>query len=215
MATEKWWHERGYKTQKELIEVMQAIIKDIPDNHYIENNKDKEIVIWVLSHHHEYDEKTNYSTDFEIQVRRSKVKASNKELWIIRKDKTEIDISWRKALGPGGASSLKENIRNAAVQAVNDQINAFKDNNTDRTCCLCNKLIEETIEACHFEPKFDQLLQGFFGGDEQFKNIIIKDGKYAHRYFDDEKLHNGWVNYHKSNAILRPAHASCIRKRPR
>jgi len=31
MATEKWWRERGYKTQKELTEVMQAIIKDIPD----------------------------------------------------------------------------------------------------------------------------------------------------------------------------------------
>lgn len=213
VKTIKWWNERGYKTQKDLIDKIRNIINSTLDNQIIQNGIDKELIVWVLSHHHEYSQKTNDSEEFEIQVRRSTVKLANKELWLIFPNSFSIDISWRKAISPTGGSTLKDNLRSAAVQAIDPQIIYFKDNNKDFNCSLCSEIIEEKIEACHYEPRFDQLLTSFFGDENAMSQIVIADGSYAYRYFSDTNLRDRWVDFHKKNAILRPAHASCIRKR--
>lgn len=213
--TIKWWNERGYKTQKNLVDKIRDIINSSQDDQIIKNEIDKELIVWVLSHHHEYSQKTNDSEKFEIQVRRSTVKPTNKELWLIFPDSPPIDISWRKALSPTGGSTVKDNLRSAAVQVIEPQIIDFKDNNKELNCCLCSKIIDEKIEACHYKPRLDQLLTNFFGDDEAMSQIMITDGSYAYRYFDDTDLRDRWLDFHKKNAILRPAHATCIRKRKR
>lgn len=209
----KWWNERGYKTQKNLIDKIRDIINSSQDDQIIQNEIDKELIVWVLSHHHEYSQKTNDSEKFEIQVRRSKVNPGNKELWLLFADGSFVDISWRNAMSPTGGPTIKDNLRSAAVQAIEQQINNFKDSNNDFNCSLCSEIIEEKIEACHYEPRLDQLLTNFFGDEKAMSEIVITDGPYAYRYFSDTTLRDSWVDFHKKNAILRPAHASCIRKR--
>lgn len=208
----KWWTERNFKTKKALTDAIRNIIKEVEDTCLVDNEKDLELLIWVLSHHHEYMEKLDGSENFKIKVKRSLANSANKELWIVRDDQTEIDISWTKALSPGGASTQKANLRNAAVQAINYQIINFKDSNTDTTCCLCKLQIEGKIEACHFEPRLNDLLRHFFGSDDEMDKIEIKDGVYALRYFDS-KLSNDWSKFHEEQAILKPAHKKCIRQR--
>ncbi|KAB1859970.1 DUF3223 domain-containing protein [Acinetobacter tandoii] len=210
--TIKWWIERNYKTKKSLTDEIRNLINQIDDDCFITEEKDIELLTWVLSHHHDYLNKINGSTNFKIRVRRSLVNSGNKELLILRDDGTEIDISWTKALNPQGSSTHKEDLRNAAVQAVNDQIIEFKDKNTDTICCLCKKQIEDKIEACHYEPRLNELLTQFFGNDEEMEKIDIKDGSYASRYFNPE-LSEKWATFHANQATLKPAHKKCIRQR--
>lgn len=210
--TNKWWIERNYKTKKSLTEEIRKLINQIDDDCFITDEEDLELLTWVLSHHHDYLNKIDGSTNFKIKVRRSLANSGNKELLIMRDDGTEIDISWTKALNPQGSSTHKEDLRNAAVQAVNDQIIEFKDKNTDTICCLCKKQIEEKIEACHYEPRLNELLTQFFGNGEEMEKIEIKDGSYASRYFDPE-LSEKWATFHANQATLKPAHKKCIRQR--
>lgn len=213
--TNKWWQSRGFKTKKALEEEIRGIINGVAVNNIITDTAQKELLIWVLSHHHEYYQKTQYSDDFDLQVRRSQFKASNKELWIVFNEGYEpIDISWVTALKPNGQSSIKQNLSEAARQAINDQILAFKDRNKDFNCCLCNKEIDESLEACHYEPRFDELFKGYFGDDDSsYKQFVILDGEYAARIFEDEIQKNGWAEYHAKNAVLKAAHSHCIRRR--
>lgn len=192
--TIKWWKDQGFLTKRALEERIREMINETPDESFISDNNNKELLIWVLSHHHEYSKKTNYTDVFKLQVRRSQINRSNKELWIVFEDRNEsVDISWRKALAPKGKSTKKEDLRNATVQAIKPQIDQFKDNNTDFTCCLCNEIIESDLEACHFSPRFDDLLTQHFGDDERIENIVILDGEYAARTFQDERLKFSWI----------------------
>lgn len=210
--TIKWWTERNYKTKESLKVEIRNLIEKIDDDSFVTDENDVELLTWVLSHHHDYLNKIDGSTNFKIRVRRSLINSGNKELWLMRDDGTEIDISWTKALNPQGSSTHKEDLRNAAVQAVNDQIIEFKDKNTDTICCLCKQQIEERIEACHYEPRLNELLTQFFGSDDEMEKIEIKDGSYASRYFDRE-LSERWATFHANQATLKPAHKSCIRQR--
>ncbi|WP_446084110.1 DUF3223 domain-containing protein [Acinetobacter sp. 1125_18A] len=212
--TNKWWLERSYKTKKSLTDEIRKIINQIDDDYFITDEEDLELLTWVLSHHHDYLSKIDGSTNFKIKVRRSLANSGNKELLIIRDDGTEVDISWTKALNPQGSSTHKEDLRNAAVQAINYQVLQFKDKNTDTICCLCKMQIEEKIEACHYEPRLDELLTQFFGDKDEMEKIEIKDGSYASRYFDPE-LSERWTTFHANHATLKPAHKKCIRQRKR
>lgn len=215
--TNKWWQERGYKTKKALEEKIREIINGIPENSTIKDPDSKELLIWVLSHHHEYYEKTKYSDDFDLQVRRSQFNSKHKELWIVFNEKYEpIDISWGTALAPNGQSTIKQNLSEAATQVINDQIIAFKERNNNFECCLCGEAIAENLEVCHYKPRFDDLLKGYFGSDEsKYTEFKILDGVYAERVFENDAQKNGWSEYHAKNAVLKAVHSNCRRQRPR
>lgn len=213
----KWWKDRGYKTKKDLEDEIRKIINGTSFNSLIQNPAEKELLVWVLSHHHEYSSKTNYSNDFNLQMRSSQFKASNKELWIVFNEGYDpMDISWTTALKPNGQSNVKQNLSEAARQAINDQILSFKDQHKDFKCCLCNKEIEEKIEVCHYKPRFDELFKNYFGIDEaSYTNFKVIDGSYAQRFFENQVQKDGWTQYHANHAILNAAHGKCIDQRSR
>lgn len=215
--TNKWWQARGYKTKKALEDEIRGIINGITVNSKITDTASKELLIWVLSHHHEYYQKTQDSNDFDLQVRRSQFNSKHKELWIVFNEKYQpIDISWTAALKKDGKSTVKENLSEAARQAINDQIFAFKERNNDFECCLCGEAIDENLEVCHYEPRFDDLLKGYFGSDEsKYNEFKILDGVYAERIFENDVQKNGWAEYHAKNAVLKAVHSNCRSQRSR
>jgi hypothetical protein len=208
--TNPWWKEElGIRTKKEVEDKIRYIVQSTPLNTPIDNSN-TEFILKVLSHHHQFRQKCGVGiTHLEIRTNPS-WNGPTQGIWFIRKDGSEVDISWVTSLKPDGKPSLKEDISNAARYEIASQIHEFHDNGDCHICNLCNRMMvrHDRLHVDHIKP-FDELFSIFLAlNNITYSNIETEDLG-VESQFKDRLLAIEWFKFHKENASLRLVHKKC------
>jgi len=129
--------------------------------------------------------------------------------WLSRSDGSSTDFSWRECIYP---TPLKQRVKRAFRNAVDDQVYSFKrlyfDNTDDPQCALSDERIEFVgSHVDHIPPDdFDDLTKRFLFDERlRFDQVVVistEDGQFGDS-LADEDLSRRWQEYHREHAHLR------------
>lgn len=210
--TVTWWKALGFTNQSDIKKKIRSIVNTVPL--YTPLNEDNTLfLINVLRHHHQFEQKMAGEVNLkhlEIRINQDDGHGPTRGIWIVKKDNTSVGISWHTALEPGGGSSKKQDVCQAARYEINDQIFAFREQPYG-LCELCNESIAAGIDIVHVDhiKPFDELFKLFMKTVSiTYDNIDTQD-----RRFIDRNLALQWAHFHKEHATLRVVHKTCNLKR--
>jgi hypothetical protein len=126
-------------------------------------------------------------------------------LWLVRRDGTETDISYRKCVN--GDASHRAKVLAAMRAEIADQIIGFRDRalTTDARCALSGvPLTTENLHVDH-DPPFIEIAESFFGrisgGVEAIRLTSEMDGALG-RTLADRAMALDWRRFHQAGATL-------------
>ena len=204
----------GYEflTKNDILIRCREILQSIPDGKLISDNA-YSFIVDLFRYHDEWQEKTG-GCCFEITT--GQTAHGTRCFFIIRADKTKIDISFGHAVKriPTLRSSRRlpqyvVDYKNAARTAIKEQISSFRKKalSSGPYCPITHTpLTLGNSEVDHVAPlTFDKLLYDFtrttHGIDPCKVSVGSIEGTIA--CFDDDVLSDNWASYHKKRACLR------------
>lgn len=199
MVMSKWWSPL-FKTKKAITEK----IRSIANNQRIDmplGDVDKDFMMWVFSHHDDYEEKIGCGVR-DVVVRPDSY--GNKCFHFIRVDGSCEDISWTRCLKTGDLK--RQDFLSALREEVKYQIFDFR-KNVESVCAICGGQISGDMHIDHKVP-FSELVIRFFGADI---HETTHHGEY--NLLSDRKIAARWMEFHKEYAFLQPTHAKCNLKK--
>jgi len=210
--TVTWWKALGFNRKSDIEKKIRSIVNTVP-LHTPLNDDNTLFLINVLRHHHQFDQKMGGEINMkqlEIRINQDDGYAPTRGIWIVKKDNTSVGISWPTALEPGGGSSKKKDVCQAARYEISDQILDFRVQ-PSFLCELCNESITAGIDVVHVDhiKPFDELFKLFM----KTLSITYDDIDTENRLFIDRKLASQWSYFHKEQATLRIVHKTCNLKR--
>jgi hypothetical protein len=206
--TEKWWTEKFPNKKSLIAAIREAVNRQTAESPIV--GEDEKFLMWVLSHHFEFFEKTENFQYLKIRINHERGFAPTRGIWVARNGMPDIDISWVVAVTckPSEESDKKLAARNEIAY----QISEFRKQNTQSVCELCGEEMTDA-DAKHVDhtAPFDLLFYWFF---KDITNAESRDTG-IRREFVDRRLAERWQKYHRENARLRMVHATCNLKRGR
>lgn len=190
--------------------------KDIKKNYPIEYK----IFLELIKRHPNYDIKSKDM--FNLRLTSNAMK-NGFELRIIKRDDSEIDISWRKCIN-SKSDTQKEKLIKAMRKSIEQQTIDYKRKyNTNNICQLCGKKTEK-IHVDHI-IYFDTLVKEFLESIEcsdikipiPTEFVDDNDGTNRPCFLEtDYVFERTWLEYHLMNAELRISCVDCNlqRKKP-
>ncbi len=196
----------SYPTKARIKEDIRALIKRNPNNSPL-SVEDEKWMLQILKHHPEFAEKVGVGIQ-HLEVRQNvNWSGTTRGLWIIRKDGSEIDISWVVCFN---APRAIDNLAQAAREEIHPQIHAHHEHGPCDRCPLCLEPMERRngVHVDHEEP-FAALLDRFLQQQSlTVEQVAIRDlGTTAK--FEDRALARAWQEFHQSTAKLRITHKRC------
>ena len=203
---------KTYKTQGEFEVFVKNIIynivgicndiKKMYPEYYI-------TLIEILKRHPDFICKTHNMCN--IKIVKDKLNINALKIIIIKKDASEIDISWRVAI-TGKPKGDKHELMSAMRSSIDEQIGQFR-KGSDKKCVLCHNT--DNLHVDHI-IHFDEIVLNFINIMVS-KNINIPDtfgdtNDDTHRrcFLEiDNNFMNEWVVYHKEHANLRMLCQNC------
>jgi hypothetical protein len=151
----------------------------------------------------------------ELILKVSYNRYKDKELVLIKKDNSEDNISWRKAVNQRRTSHHSE-VRKALRTAIIDQVLDFRRTIPNGVICdICKKEIISGLHTDH-EIYFEDIVQAWMKANKLTDSIIkVTNNGDTDRHITDKRLLVNWQEFHKKHAILRATHAICNLKRKR
>ena len=210
--TAKWWKNEGvlgsiFTTQLALKIRVREIVNHADLNAPVVKS-DAAFLIDVLRRHHHWKEKQG-SGILSVVVRLNPPPgfgSAKRGLWLIRKDGSEVDISWYTPLERGGALYAARGVAWAARCEVADQTRAVYEMSRGTPCPVCGKPLQQG-HVDHIAPlTFDRLLSDWL----VIEALAIDEVEVADRgietFFADRALAARWAHFHRTNAKLRLIH---------
>jgi len=196
-----------FKTRTSVIKRVQQLLEKYDFDSRIEA-EDFLFFVDLIKLHEKAAEKIGNGIK-ELWVRKSTEDGKNKQLWIIRRDCSEEQVSWRKCLAP---PKYLTQVKAAARFLVDHQVSQYRKKIfRGRETVECAETgLEIDWEYCHIDhphPKtFDKLFEDWSVQEKiDPKGIKIEDvGKTAWKTFTDADLADSWYKFHEQNAELRP-----------
>ena len=208
-ATKPWWKNatiRGvtFTTRKALETHIRGIINAAQINVPLSDG-DNDFMMDVLQHHPEFEEKAYGAYDIVVRINRG-IHFSNRGLWLLRCDGTEVDISWPVALDAKPTSHSRL-MRDAARHAIHPQIQAFRDKG-GHVCAICGKPVSrQDTHIDHTPPyTFENLFTQWFASDGV---DIDLDDTGLHPVFSSPAVSMAWQHFHAAFAVLQVTHGKC------
>lgn len=203
-----WWKNttiRGitFKTRKELELHIRSIVNQAEIDAALPD-ADFDFMMDVLQHHPEFHEKATGAYDIVVRINKG-IHFSNRGLWFLRADGSEMDISWPVALN-AAPPSYGRMLRDAARYAVHLQIQAFRDKGGHK-CAICGGAVDrKNVHVDHRPPyTFEALVVKWFG---DVKDVAFDDTG-LHPVFTDPLVAKAWQDFHELFSSLQITHASC------
>lgn len=208
----RWWkNELNFSTKNEL----EKKIKEIKNKNSLEKSlsqDDFNFMIKVFSHHHNFKEKIGCGVS-SIELRKNETEnGTSIGFWLVRRDKSCIDISVIESLKPNGKSTNSSNSLRAARNEINDQIKSFREKNTiPKNCEICSREIFRFADRCEVDHKllFSKIFKEFI----ELNNISLDEIETISLNFSEEfadrRFAEKWKKFHQEKAILRFVHAKC------
>jgi hypothetical protein len=157
----------------------------------------------LVKHHPQAATKIGVGID-HFEIRRGG-RFNQNVLWLIRRDGTETDISYRKCVN--GDASHRAKVLAAMRAAIADQIIGFRDRalTADARCALTGvPLTRENLHVDH-DPPFIKIAESFFarisGGVEAIRLTSEMDGSLG-RTLADPTIVFDWREFHREHATL-------------
>lgn len=207
-----------FASKKRFTEYIVSIIYDIGECDNIKNYNQKyyDILLELIKRHPQYVDKSRDMINLRLIP--NTLKNNSLELRIIKKDGTDIDISWKKDCIDGKSDTEEQKLKKAMRSSIDNQTREFKEKYNDNICKLCKKETKE-IHVDH-EIYFDTLVAEFL---EYIKNKGITiptefedkdDGTNRPCFLQcDIYFESEWLKYHYRNAKLRILCQDCNLKR--
>lgn len=206
-TTKPWWknatiRDITFKTRKELETHIRCIINSAEINVPLSDG-DYDFMMDVLQHHPEFVEKSYRAYDIVVRINRG-LHFSNRGLWFLRGDDTEVDISWPVALN-AEPTSYERLARDAARYAIHPQIQAFRDRG-GHTCAICRGAVNRAQTHIDHTPPytFENLFTRWFG-----RKVVGLDNTGLHPVFSDHSVSLDWQEFHALFAALQVTHGKC------
>ena len=211
--------DKTYRTKGEFKKFVTSIIYGVGVCSDIKNTfpSEYEIILKILERHPEFADKTVNMKNLKIQ--HNKLNKTALEIMIIKKDDSQVDISWNIAID-GCLKGHKQCLTGAMRSSVQYQIRQFKSQNGDK-CCLCGKT--ENPHVDHNDEvgsAFDELAHNFINAHKHLKIPTefdeLNDNTHRQTFKpNDNEFKNKWMSYHKQHAQLRILCKSCNIRRPK
>jgi hypothetical protein len=198
-----------FKTKKELLAYVKDIIEENGIGLLKKDSKHFNFINELIKNHSEYDFKKGKGIDY-FEIKQNKINKKALELYIIRVDRTSIDISYRHCCTQNKSDNLSRAMRYSIRKQILKFRNQIKNENIIK-CCYCGK--ENTdFEVDHVEP-FITLTKKFLQNKIKIPKDFIDDEKTNMPKFkeDDYEFKKEWKKYHKKNAKLQILCMTCNR----
>ena len=204
-----------FKTQGEFEKYVKKIIyEDIGICNDIKNTySDKYyILIKILERHPDFNSKSENMCNIKIMYDTLNKKAL--KILIVKKDGSNIDISWRCAIS-GKNKSKKQNLMSAMRSSIDQQIKQFRKEHNNESCQICGNI--ERLQVDHNDEKnsaFDELVSNFIRENKDIKIpdkfVELKDDTHRNRFLEEDTLFKDkWLKYHNEHASLRMLCHNC------
>lgn len=210
--------EYSFNTQVKAKVFMRSKMNELGSGTIIDDNhQDWEFFQDLIKGHHQWIEKIGVGV-VKFEIRKNKKYPKNLEIWIVRIDRSEEDISWYKCIEETPTSPIK-NLSSAMREAINSQIKDFRDANyiKNMPCFLCTRTIEDegSLNIDHYDPTFLSLFHSFTQNNTPWPVIFddCLDSRSAAFRAEDEQFKKRWSEYHKEHAVLKCVHSTCNFKR--
>jgi 5-methylcytosine-specific restriction endonuclease McrA len=166
-------------------------------------------LVEILKRHPDFICKTQDMCN--IKIVKDKLNINALKTIIIKKDGSEIDISWKVAI-TGKPKGDKQELMSAMRSSIDEQIVQFR-KGSDKKCVLCTNT--DNLHIDHI-IHFDEIVLNFINIMKS-KNINIPDtfgdtNDDTHRRCfleTDKDFKNEWTDYHYENAQLRVLCQKC------
>jgi hypothetical protein len=195
----------GCKTQKQLKKCVREKIDEIGVCHSIKEYYPEEWneFMYLFERHSDYPEKFNGLKD--IKIRYNPVWKTQLEVIIIKNNGEEDDVS---VLNNCISGKPKDNLAIAMRNSVYPQIKNFKDNSILK-CVLCSDT--KCIHIDHHDPQFIDLKTEFLSIWERPIPSTFEQNDSHSKIFanTDNKFEKSWIEFHRTNAILRVLCKKC------
>ena len=200
-----------FRTKNDIKARCRGILHSVPDGKLI-SGKGYSFLVALFQYHDEWQEKTKGGC---IEITTGPSASRTRCFYIIRADKTKIDISFDYAVNKIPTLRSRNKLpqylvdyKNAARTAIRNQISSFRMQALSSSpCCPIKhtRLTRENSEVDHVAPlTFDRLLFDFtqiHGIEPSQISVGSIEGTIA--CFDDDALSESWASYHKEHACLR------------
>lgn len=166
--------------------------------------------LFTFLRRHPDEDKLSGMIDFKVSVNKLNRKAY--EIYVLKNDGTETDISWRCAIS-GKSYSKNWELNSAFRSSISYQIMEFR-NSHDNVCDMCSS--DNTNIHIDHVNHFVLLTKDFIGLMKK-ENIVVPikfrkldDGTNRHTFSEeDDYFCSRWKEYHRLNAELRVLCADC------
>lgn len=212
--------KKEFKTKTTITNYFSFILKNVKENTVLEGQYFIDVLA-LLEYHTERDEKIGCGVDY-IKVEKhtdliNGFKSSTSHFHIYRKDKTNIDFSYRNCVNNIGKDGYKSKKRDGVLKSfrfvIRPQIDEFRTNAFGKKAyLLCEVLgVNFSKKTCHIDHKppksFINIVENFL---EKYKlNIEDIETLPVDNIYDtilNEGIRGNWFEYHKQHAELRAIH---------
>ena len=196
-----------FRSKKEAGEWFGEILRSNPAGAQCKPHGMQDMVE-LIKRHPNADEKIGCGIE-RFEIRENPVFKNQKSFYLVRKDGTETDFSFRVCVS-GKSGSVWSRFCSAARHAIRDQIIVFKTSQflgvDEVKCSITGEIVE--WNSCHVDHviTFDEILRKFVSEKqiEVCEQLLSKssDGDILDSIASDE-LKQDWQSFHKNNAVLR------------
>lgn len=174
---------------------------------------DKAFVLSLCTRHPDWKQKQGVGIDSVVIRYNSTAYGSCRGFWLIRTDKSEVDISWIACITP---PSPMKCLAQAARYEIVDQRNEFSKryfkSTSERFCAVSGvRISRRTSQVDHAYPNtFQSLLECWLEWHNlKPEDIEIEDANNGlDSRFVDRLLASDWQDFHRTNSDLQMVHKS-------
>lgn len=199
----------SFATRTALEDHIRGIVLRYEDNVPV-NAEDQHFLESLFSRHPEVEEKSGDGiVSIEVRTNRA-MYGKTRGFWILREDRTHIDISWKTCVD-GSSRSPQKDFYCAARCEIAAQRQQFRDScfagKTHLQCPLTGQLI--TRDNCHIDhvaPKTFRALSNQWLAENHLRAEDIKTAARENGIDDmfcDRALAESWQRFHQAHAVLR------------
>lgn len=201
-----------FKTYKDAENYVRNLLRQIGICKSVKQLKDGAVwyqqLLDIASNHPESLNKLANATDFSIQQNYINKKAL--ALFIINKDGSLLDISWRICV-TGKPKTTRTELLCALRTSIDHQIELFKHTHDTSLCSLCGTSTSKSLHIDH-HIQFIQLVSDFLDTQSHCPIIFndIKEYPHCRIFFPQHSaFEQDWISFHQKHAILRPLCLNC------
>lgn len=199
-------HSLHFKTKKDAKLFFQKWLRERIGKTFTQSSEEYNILLSLLMRHPWAQDKIRSGVNYFKIIKNQRTPGHHAETWVYDTNGRGVDFSWLKCIANKDWTD-KALLIKAMRESINYQIFDFKKTNDQTQCAICQKeLGGEVTHIDHVKP-FKDLAARFL---EIWKGPIPNDFSETNSFKPEDFGFAGtWQAYHKREAILQYACATC------